>query len=209
MSPGMQGKLLRVLQQGELRRVGSERTRKVDVRIVAATNRDLARMVEEGKFRRDLFFRLNVAQISLPPLRDRRDDIPLMVEHFLAKLAAAAGRPAPKPLDPAALARLVAHRWPGNVRELENEITRADALSGDRIGVADLSPAVAAAGDPGAVVPDDPDSLLLKPRVERLERSLLREALGRAANNQTKAAEILGLSRFGLQKKLKRYNFSV
>jgi len=209
MSPGMQGKLLRVLQQGELRRVGSESTRKVDVRIVAATNRDLARLVEEGKFRRDLFFRLNVAQISLPPLRDRRDDIPLMVEHFLARQATAAGRTAPKPLEPAALARLVAHRWPGNVRELENEITRADALSGDRIGVADLSPQVAAAGDPGAAVPDDPDSLLLKPRVERLERSLLREALGRAANNQTKAAEILGLSRFGLQKKLKRYNFSV
>src|SRR5262249_56149106 len=169
MSPGMQGKLLRVLQLGELRRVGSESTRKVDVRIVTATNRDLARMVEEGKFRRDLFFRLNVAQISLPPLRERRDDIPLMVEHFLSKLAAAAGRPGPKPLDPAALARLVAHRWPGNVRELENEITRADALSGDRIGVADLSPAVAAAGDPGVVVADDPDSLLLKPRVQRLD----------------------------------------
>jgi len=209
MSPGMQGKLLRVLQQGELRRVGSERTRKVDVRILAATNRDLARMVEEGKFRRDLFFRINVAQIALPPLRDRRDDIPLMIEHFLAKLAAAAGRPAPKPIDAAAVARICAHRWPGNVRELENEITRAEALSGDRIGVIDLSPQVAAAGDPGAVVPDDPDSLVLKPRVERLERSLLREALGRSANNQTKAAELLGLSRFGLQKKLKRYNFSV
>ena len=132
----------------------------------------------------------------------------MMVDHFLAKLAKAAGRPAPKPLDPAALARLVAYRWPGNVRELENEITRADALSGERIGLGDMSPNVAA-GDPGAVVPDDPDSLLLKPRVERLERSLLREALGRAANNQTKAAEILGLSRFGLQKKLKRYNFSI
>jgi transcriptional regulator with GAF, ATPase, and Fis domain len=209
MSPGMQGKLLRVLQLGELRRVGSEHTRKVDVRIVTATNRDLTRMVEEGKFRRDLFFRLNVAQIALPPLRDRRDDIPLMVEHFLAKVAAAAGRTAPKPLDAAALARLVAYRWPGNVRELENEITRAEALSGDRIGIADLSPAVAAAGDLGAAVADDPDNLLLKPRVERLERSLLREALGRAANNQTKAAEILGLSRFGLQKKLKRYNFSL
>ena len=166
-------------------------------------------MVEEGKFRRDLFFRINVAQIALPPLRDRRDDIPLMIEHFLAKLAAAAGRPAPKPIDAAAVARICAYRWPGNVRELENEITRAEALSGDRIGVVDLSPQVAAAGDPGAVVPDDPDSLVLKPRVERLERSLLREALGRSANNQTKAAELLGLSRFGLQKKLKRYNFSV
>jgi len=206
MSPAMQGKLLRVLQEGELRRVGSERMRKVDVRIVAASNRDLGRLVEEGKFRRDLYFRLNVAQIALPPLRDRRDDIPLMVEHFRAKGAAAAGR-APKPIDPAALARLVAYRWPGNVRELENEITRADALSGDRITVADLSPAVASSGDPG-VLPTDPDNLELRPRVERLERSLLREALGRAGNNQTKAAEMLGLSRFGLQKKLKRYNFA-
>jgi transcriptional regulator with GAF, ATPase, and Fis domain len=208
MSPAMQGKLLRVLQEGELRRVGSERTRKVDVRIVAATNRDLARMVDDGTFRRDLFFRLNVAAIALPPLRDRREDIPLMVEHFLAKSAAATGRKAPKPIDPAALARLCAYRWPGNVRELENELTRADAFSGERITENDLSPHVAATGDPGAVSIGDPDSLMLKPRVERLERALLREALGRAANNQTKAAEMLGLSRFGLQKKLKRYRFA-
>jgi serine/threonine-protein kinase PknK len=207
MSPGMQGKLLRVLQEGEIRRVGSERTRKVDVRIVAATNRDLARMVEEGKFRRDLFFRLNVAAISLPPLRDRRDDIPLMVEHFLAKIAARGGRP-PKPIDAAAMARLLAYRWPGNVRELENELTRAEALSGDRIAAADLSPRVGAAPDAGAMPMEDADSVALKPRVERLERALIREALGRAGNNQTKAAELLGLSRFGLQKKLKRYNFT-
>jgi DNA-binding NtrC family response regulator len=166
-------------------------------------------MVEEGKFRRDLFFRLNVAQIALPALRERRDDIPLMVEHFLAKRAALAGRPAaPKIVEQAALARLCAYRWPGNVRELENEITRAEAFSGERITVADLSPQVAAAGDPGALEAADPDSLLIRPRVERLERSLLREALGRAGNNQTKAADLLGLSRFGLQKKLKRYNFA-
>jgi transcriptional regulator with GAF, ATPase, and Fis domain len=207
MSPAMQGKLLRVLQEGEIRRVGAERTRKVDVRIVAATNRDLARMVEEGKFRRDLFFRLNVAGISLPPLRDRRDDIPLMVEHFLAKLAARDGRPTPKPIDPAALARLAAYRWPGNVRELENEVTRAEALSGARITAADLAPRIGAADDAGGVPTEDQDNLVLKPRVERLERSLVREALGRSGNNQTKAAELLGLSRFGLQKKLKRYNF--
>jgi transcriptional regulator with GAF, ATPase, and Fis domain len=208
MSPAMQGKLLRVLQEGELRRVGAERTRKVDVRIVVATNRDLARMVEEGKFRQDLYFRLNVARIFLPPLRERREDIPAIVEHLLAKRAKEEGRPASKPLEPAALSRLVAHRWPGNVRELENEVTRAHALSGDRIGVADLSPAVASAGESGPVLTDDLDGLALKPRVERLERSLLREALGRAGNNQTKAAELLGLSRFGLQKKLKRYRFT-
>src|SRR5262249_10239740 len=122
MSPAMQGKLLRVLQEGEFRRVGSERTRKVDVRIVAATNRDLGRMVEEGKFRQDLYFRFNVARITMPALRERREDIPLIVDHFLAERARAEGRPASKPLDPAARARLVAHRWPGNVRELENEI---------------------------------------------------------------------------------------
>jgi len=209
MSPAMQGKLLRVLQQGEIRRVGSERTRKVDVRVVAATNRDLAQMVEEGKFRRDLFFRLNVAPIALPPLRDRRDDIPLMVETFLAKQAKAAGRSAAKPFDPAVLACLLAYRWPGNVRELENEMIRADALSGPRITLGDLSPRITAGDHPGAQGADDPDNLSLKPRVERLERSLLREALGRSGNNQTKAADLLGLSRFGLQKKLKRYNFVV
>jgi transcriptional regulator with PAS, ATPase and Fis domain len=207
----MQGKLLRVLQAGEFRRVGSERMRKVDVRIVAATNRDLGRMVEEGKFRQDLYFRLNVARISLPPLRERREDIPLIVERFLDQHAATSGLPAPKLLEPAALARLVAYRWPGNVRELENEITRVHALSGDRISVADLSPHIADAGTAGGgarTAADDPDSLLLKPRVERMERALLREALGRSGNNQTKAAELLGLSRFGLQKKLKRYRFA-
>jgi transcriptional regulator with PAS, ATPase and Fis domain len=210
----MQSKLLRVLQEGELRRVGSERSRKVDVRIVAATNRDLSRMVEEGKFRQDLYFRLNVARIALPPLRERREDIPAIVEHLLASSAKGAppdaqGRPAaPKPVEPAALSRLVAHRWPGNVRELENELQRASALSGERITVADLSPAVAAGGEGGAALAGDLDSLALKPRVERLERSLIREALGRSGNNQTKAAEALGLSRFGLQKKLKRYRLA-
>ncbi|HEX3697445.1 MAG TPA: sigma 54-interacting transcriptional regulator [Polyangia bacterium] len=201
MSPGMQGKLLRVLQEGEFRRVGGERTRKVDVRIVAATNRDLTRLVDEGKFRQDLFFRLNVARIFLPPLRERREDIPLIIEHFLARPSGGAR----KPLDPAALTRLIAYRWPGNVRELENEIVRAVALSGERVTTSDLSPAIATNTDAGAVLSDDPDSLHLRRRVERLERSLVREALARCGNNQTKAAVVLGLSRFGLQKKLKRY----
>jgi transcriptional regulator with GAF, ATPase, and Fis domain/tRNA A-37 threonylcarbamoyl transferase component Bud32/tetratricopeptide (TPR) repeat protein len=208
MSPGMQGKLLRVLQAGEFRRVGSERTRKVDVRIVTATNRDLARMVEEGKFRQDLYFRLNVARIFLPPLRERREDVPLIVAHLMAKHAAQAGQGGGKVVEPSAMARLTEYRWPGNVRELENEIMRALAMSGQRIGVDDLSPHVAAKGEGGPGMPEDPDSLLVRPRVERLERSLIREALARCANNQTKAAEALGLSRFGLQKKLRRYNFA-
>jgi transcriptional regulator with PAS, ATPase and Fis domain len=211
MSPGMQGKLLRVLQAGEFRRVGSERTRKVDVRIVAATNRDLARMVEEGKFRQDLYFRLNVARIFLPPLRERREDIPLIVAHLLAKLSSpqsGQGQGPAKTIDPQAMIRLVEYRWPGNVRELENEIMRALAMSGERIGVADLSPQVASKGEGGPGIPEDPDSLLVRPRVERLERSLIREALARCGNNQTKAAEALGLSRFGLQKKLRRYSFA-
>jgi transcriptional regulator with PAS, ATPase and Fis domain len=216
----MQGKLLRVLQTGELRRVGSERTLKVDVRIIAATNRDLSRMVEEGRFRQDLFFRLSVARIGLPPLRERREDIPAMVEHILAAQAASqpksraqaqsqsSGAPprVARSIEPAALSRLMAYRWPGNVRELENELMRAAALSRETITSADLSPHVGG-DETGALTPEDhPDNLTLRPRVERLERSLLREALGRHAGNQTRAAEALGLSRFGLQKKLKRYH---
>jgi transcriptional regulator with GAF, ATPase, and Fis domain len=205
MSPGMQGKLLRVLQAGELRRVGSERIRKVDVRIVAATNRDLERMVEEGRFRQDLFFRLSVARISLPPLRERREDIPAIIEHLLGKLSAETQRP-PKRVLAATMARLTAYRWPGNVRELENEIMRALALArGDGIEVGDLSPHVAGDAEAAVAALDNPDSLTLRPRVERLERALIREALSRVGGNQTRAAEALGLSRFGLQKKLKRY----
>ncbi|MES1204728.1 MAG: sigma 54-interacting transcriptional regulator [Pseudomonadota bacterium] len=206
MSPGMQGKLLRVLQSGELRRVGGERTRRVDVRIIAATNRDLGRMVEEGKFRQDLFFRLSVAPIVLPPLRERREDIPAIVEHILAKVGGGGGgAQTARRMTPEALARLVAYRWPGNVRELENEIMRAAALTSGAIAVTDLSPHVAGAAEAALTAPDDPDNLALRPRVERLERALLREAMSRLGGNQTRAAEALGLSRFGLQKKLRRY----
>jgi DNA-binding NtrC family response regulator len=202
-SPAMQTKLLRVLQDGTVRRVGAERAVKVDVRVIAASNRDLRRLVDEGQFREDLFYRLHVIRIDVPSLRERSEDIPALVAHFLRKLAGAAGGQVKK-VDRAALARLVAHPWPGNVRELENEMARAAALGGDVIGVADLSSQVASA-DPGAQ-PASPDDLAMKPRVERLERGLLREALSRAAGNQTTAARLLGLSRFGLQKKLKRYD---
>jgi transcriptional regulator with GAF, ATPase, and Fis domain/tetratricopeptide (TPR) repeat protein len=193
---------LRVLQQGEFRRVGGEKGHKVDVRVLVASNRDLGRLVEQGKFREDLFYRLNVVRVGLPPLRERRDDIPLLVEHFLKKFADENKRP-PRRIARAALHKLIGYRWPGNVRELENEVVRAASLGGETIVVADLSPPVAA-GEPEAAV-DSPDDLGLKPRVERLERTLLREALHRADGNQTQAAKLLGLSRFGLQKKLRRY----
>jgi transcriptional regulator with GAF, ATPase, and Fis domain/tetratricopeptide (TPR) repeat protein len=210
MSPAMQGKLLRVLQDGELRRVGGERTHHVDVRIVVATNRDLGRLVSDGKFRQDLYFRLSVVRLTLPPLRERSEDVPLLVRHFLTHLARAAGAPAPKGIAPAAMAKLAAYRWPGNVRELENEITRAAAFSAAEITVADLSPHVAAGdvGDSSGLGDESPDSLRLRPRIERLERALIREALARCEGNQTRAAEALGLSRFGLQKKLRRYGIA-
>jgi transcriptional regulator with GAF, ATPase, and Fis domain/Tfp pilus assembly protein PilF len=203
MPPSMQVKLLRVLQSGEFRRVGGERTLKVDVRLLVASNRDLGRLVEEGRFREDLYYRLNVVRVALPPLRERRDDVPLLVEHFLRKHAGESGQP-PRKIARAALHKLVGYRWPGNVRELENEVLRAASLGGETLTVADLSPQVAA-GEPEAAV-DSPDDLTMRIRVERLERTLLREALGRAGGNQSQAARMLGLSRFGLQKKLKRYH---
>jgi transcriptional regulator with GAF, ATPase, and Fis domain/tetratricopeptide (TPR) repeat protein len=205
MSAGMQGKLLRVLQDGEFHRVGSERVEKADVRVVVASNRNLAQMVEDGRFRKDLFYRLSVVRLHLPPLRERREDIPLLAEHFLQKAVAQTGGTA-KRLEPAALARLSAYTWPGNVRELENELTRASAFSGQVIAVSDLSPQVQNGQDPSEVIRNEPDSLRLHQRVERLERQLIREAMARAQGNQTKAAALLGLSRFGLQKKLRRYN---
>jgi transcriptional regulator with GAF, ATPase, and Fis domain len=204
MSPAMQGKLLRVLQDGEFHRVGGERPQKVNVRVLVATNKDLERLMEQGKFRQDLFFRVSVVRLLLPPLRDRSEDIPLLVQHFMQK-AAAASAVAAKSVDASALAKLCSYRWPGNVRELENEITRAAAFSGPVVTVADLSPQVRAGSDPTAVLADERDGIRLRPRVERLERTLVREAMTKCGGNQTKAAKALGLSRFGLQKKLRRY----
>jgi transcriptional regulator with GAF, ATPase, and Fis domain len=205
MSPAMQGKLLRVLQDGAFHRVGGEKSEKVDVRVLVATNKNLADMVESGKFRKDLFYRLSVVRLHLPPLRERREDIPLLLRHFLEQ----AEGTAPKTIDPAALAKLCRYGWPGNVRELENEIARAGAFAGAMIGISDLSPHIQTGQDPSEAMRNEPDSLRLKQRVERVERQLIREAMSRSQGNQTKAAMLLGLSRFGLQKKLHRYNLGV
>jgi len=138
----MQSKLLRVLQSGELRPVGASRTLTVDVRVVAATHHDLPTMVAEGRFRSDLYYRLNIVTLELPPLRERGADIGLLAQHVLTRLAHEGGLERARALDPAALRALEAWRWPGNVRELENELQRACALGGDPIRLDDLSPAL-------------------------------------------------------------------
>ena len=205
MSPAMQGKLLRVLQDGVFHRVGGERAEKVDVRVLVATNKNLTDMVESGKFRKDLFYRLSVVRLHLPPLRERSEDIPLLLRHFLEKAAQHAGA-AVKTIEPTALAKLCRYGWPGNVRELENEIARAGAFAGPAIATSDLSSHIQTGQDPSETIRNEPDNLRLKHRVERLERQLVREAMSRSQGNQTKASALLGLSRFGLQKKLRRYN---
>jgi transcriptional regulator with GAF, ATPase, and Fis domain len=140
MSPAMQTKMLRVLQDGEVRPVGGDRVIHVDVRVIAASNKDLRDLVAKKQFREDLYFRLNVITIFLPPLRERKEDIPLLMEHFLKRAATETGRNVT--VTAAALKALQKHRWPGNVRELENEIRRGVALCDDTIDVSDLSPEV-------------------------------------------------------------------
>ena len=197
MSLPMQAKLLRVLEEGEIRPLGTEKPRKVDVRVIAATHRNLEQMVQGGKFREDLFYRLNVISIRVPPLRERTDDIPLLVQHFIEKHGQ--GRRAK--VSAGALACLRRFAWPGNVRQLENEIRRALVLSDDIIDIEHLSAEVQRPSGDGE---DEPVGLRVRPRVDALEAELVQTALVETRGNQTKAAEKLGLSRFGLQKMIKR-----
>ncbi len=196
MSMGMQAKLLRVLQDGKLRPVGGEREREVDVRVVAATHRDLDAMVAAGTFREDLFYRLNVITLRVPPLRERSEDIPILVEHFVRKHAP--GRAIK--VTRQAMAKLAGHTWPGNVRQLENEVRRALVLGDGSIDVTELSADVARGGAGAARAA----GIDMRSRVDQLESELVVEALGKTRGNQTRAAEILGISRFGLQKMMKR-----
>jgi DNA-binding NtrC family response regulator len=204
MSMGLQMRLLRALQEREFERVGDNQTIKVDVRVIAATNSDLAAMVRAGAFREDLYYRLNVIPISLPPLRDRRDDIPLLVQHFLAKFAEGARLH----LSQTAMRRLMAYSWPGNVRQLENAIERAVALSGGReqIEVTDLPPEIQSAPEPAASpVVEFPDAGLDLPAyLGSIEKELIHRALDRTGGNRNRAAELLRIKRTTLVEKLKR-----
>jgi serine/threonine-protein kinase PknK len=193
----MQAKLLRVLEDGEVHPLGAERGRRVDVRVVAATHRNLEQMVKDGKFREDLFYRLNVISIRVPPLRERTDDIPVLVQHFIDKHRQ--GRRIKVSAD--ALARLRRYPWPGNVRQLENEVRRAIVLSDGLIEPGNLSADVQR---PLGDASSESSGLRVRPRVDALEIDLVQTALAETRGNQTRAAEMLGLSRFGLQKMIKR-----
>jgi DNA-binding NtrC family response regulator len=204
MSVALQMKLLRALQEREFERVGDNQTIKVDVRVIAATNSDLARMVAEGTFREDLYYRLNVIPIELPPLRERRDDIPLLVTHFLEKFAPEATMH----VSQGAMRALMAYQWPGNVRQLENAVERAVALSDGRpeIAVSDLPPEVQAtpqtATTPFVEFPED--GLDLPRYLASIERDLINRALERTSGNRNKAADLLRIKRTTLVEKLKR-----
>jgi DNA-binding NtrC family response regulator len=207
MSPALQAKLLRVLQEREFERVGDSHTVKIDVRVIAATHSDLTKMVAEGSFREDLFYRLNVIPIQMPPLRDRREDIPLLVQHFLERLAADTGRPAVT-VSQEAVRRLMAYAWPGNVRQLENAVERALAFSKGRaqLDVADLAPDIqnqpAAPDNVDGWFPDE--GIDFARYVESVELSLIRRSLERTHGNKRQAAKLLNLKRTTLIEKLKR-----
>ena len=200
-SAAMQVRLLRVLQEGEVRRVGDTDNRRVDVRVIAATNQDLAALVREGKFREDLFYRLNVVTITLPPLRDRPDDILLLAHHFLDKYCRKFGRSVTRISEPAA-ALLRSYPFPGNVRELENEIERAVMMTdGDTITPESLTDKMLRGT---AALPADAPAGGLIAAVDALKRRLIDEALRSEDGNKTRAATRLGLTRQSLQQMMKR-----
>jgi DNA-binding NtrC family response regulator len=227
MSPGMQAKLLRFLENRAFERVGESEPRRSDVRVVSATNRDLAAAVRAGAFREDLYYRLDVLRIELPPLRERREDVPLLVAHFLSGSGNQAGRPTE--ISREALSALEAHDWPGNVRELRNCLDRAAALAGTggTVGVEHLPPNLAGASGPGGLA-GSIDALARKFARERLaerrkspdaagdgevhaelvrmvERAAIAEVLAAVGGNQVQAARELGLHRSTLRKKIEEY----
>lgn len=204
MSTSLQMKLLRALQEREFERVGDNQTVKVDVRVIAATNSDLGKMVAEGAFREDLYYRLNVIPIQLPPLRDRRDDIPILVKHFLQKFAAGTSIM----VSQGAMRLLMAFAWPGNVRQLENAIERAVALGAGRetIDIADLPREILESPQAGATpfVDFPEDGMDMPAHLAAVEQDLIRRALDRTSGNRNRAAELLRIKRTTLVEKLRR-----
>jgi len=202
----LQVKLLRALQDREIRRVGESVSRRIDVRIISATSRDLQKEVQTGQFRSDLFYRLNVVNIHLPPLRHRGEEIPLLVEHFLTKYNDALGTEV-EGLESAAMNHLLAYGWPGNVRELENVIERATVLADAPKVRADQLPEALQNRDSTSVVPDSlpEDELSVKKRTASLEKQLIRRALEITGGNRTRASDILDLSYRALLYKIRDY----
>jgi len=204
MSLGLQSKLLRVLQGREFERVGGNETIKVDVRVIAATNAPLKRMIAEGAFREDLYYRLNVFQVTLPPLRERREDVPLLIKHFVNKFAPEA----PPQISQGAMRCMMAFDWPGNVRQLENAVERAVTMRGSRpeIDVGDLLPEMQEAPAPTATPYVDlpEEGLDLNDYLSSIERDLIRRSLERTRGNRNKAAEVLRIKRTTLVEKMKR-----
>ncbi|PYR12522.1 MAG: hypothetical protein DMF99_04320 [Acidobacteria bacterium] len=200
MTPALQSKLLRVLQEREFEPVGAERPESVDVRVIAATNRDLRQMVADGRFQSDLFYRLNVIPIDIPPLRERRDDVEPLVHHFVQKHAQRTGRSVTG-IDPAALAALRLYDWPGNVRELENAVERAVVLSTGPIVTAAAMPMAAAPIPRSIGLP----SLMLRRNLEWVERDTIRLALDRAGGVRKDAAALMGISQRALSHYLRKH----
>ena len=203
--PGaIQVKLLRVLQEKEFERVGSSKTIKVDVRIISATNRKIQEEVSKGNFREDLFYRLNVIALELPPLRERREDIPVLVQHFLSKFKPP-NRRNPHFITQRTLNALCCYAWPGNVRQLENAIERAVVMAGNNtVDTSDLPPEITDKSDVA-----DTDTLTLKQAKSRFERELLISALARNRGNVSATATELDIARKNLQEKIKRYEIDV
>ena len=208
LEPAAQAKLLRVLETGAVERVGAAAARKVDVRVVAATNKELEREVQAGRFRADLFFRLNVFPIHMPPLRERLEDLPVLVDHLGRRAAARCNRPR-RSFGDAALDRLRAHAWPGNIRELANLIERLTILGDGPVGAAEVEPMLAAsppAGRKAAAAPAQGPSL--SEALEHHERRLISEALDAAGGNLAEAARRLSTDRANLHRRMRRLGMS-
>ena len=200
MSPAIQSKVLRVLQEREFEPLGAERTQRVDVRVIAATNRDLKQMVSDGKFQEDLYYRLNVIPIDIPPLRERRDDIPVLVEHFVEKHRQRTGKKIER-VDDGVITALERYDWPGNVRELENTIERAVVLT---TGPVISAAAISLVGATSAASPGLP-SMRLHQNLEWVERETIRRALDQAGGVKKDAAELMGISQRALSYYLAKY----